>query len=176
MTVVYTKDNPEFTDVKPWAHRMRWYSICAMCFQIHTGLELSWNIKSVAEFRKAGSLWKNPQMFSCHRIPFLLYCLWRSLLSTHKYTPIVAVLLSFKNGSIFCLAQEKREMRKKGGRKEEKEMAVLQAPTVLTPLTEFFPTALWSGYNYSHFNRWEQRSSERQLYRKSCLISGRAVI
>jgi len=139
MTVVYTKDNPGFTDVKPWAHRLRWYSICATCFQIHTGLELAWNIKSVAEFRKAGSLWKNSRMFSCHRIPLLLYSLWRSLLSTHKYTPIVAVLLSFKNGGIFALPERReRWERKEQGRKKRKLLSC-KDPQCSLPLLSSFP-------------------------------------
>lgn len=122
VTVVYTKDNLGFIDVKPWAHRMRWYLICGMCFPIHTGLELAWDIKYIREFSRACSWspWKNSQIFSFHRTPFLLYCLWISLISTHKYTLIGTVLIAFKNGDTFCFVQEKKEMREKGTRKEKR--------------------------------------------------------
>lgn len=68
---------------------------------------------------------------------------------------------------VISFAQEKREMRQTSKEeKKKKETNVYQMPTLFTPFAEFFHTALWSGYHYSHFNRWERRSSERQLHPK----------
>lgn len=81
-----------------------------------------------------------------------------------KYARIYAncsmVLISLKNGDIACLAWE----RHKRARKREKETSVCQTPTPFTPLAVFFHTA--RERRYSHSNRWERRSSERQLHPK----------
>lgn len=107
-------------------------------------LVLSWpEIESTLQnLERLGVSEKILKCFHSTSFPFLLYCLWISLVSIHKYTPIVAVRIAFKNGGIFCLVQEKREMREKGARKEEKETTIFQVPTAFAPFIGYLHTAL----------------------------------